>query len=62
MGKVNVVTFDPETGSPTASVSGRPVDVADFLAIWEKNSAEGLSLARQLGIQLRKPGVSEDEE
>ena len=62
MGKINVVTFDPDTGRPTASVSGRPVDVADFLAIWEKNSMEGLSLARQLGVQPRIPGVSEDEE
>jgi hypothetical protein len=62
MGKVGVVTIDPETGRPTASVSGRPVDVAGFLAIWERSSAEDLLLARQQGVRLRAPGVSENEE
>jgi len=62
MGEVNFVAFDSESGRPTACISGSPVDVADFLAIWMKNSNEGISLARQLGVELRPPGKDSDEE
>jgi hypothetical protein len=50
MGEVNFVALDSEKGVPTASISGSPVDVADFLSIWMKNNKEGISLARQLGV------------
>lgn len=52
MGDVQFVMFDSAKGQPTGSVSGAPADVADFLAIWMKNSNEGISLARQLGVDL----------
>jgi hypothetical protein len=55
VGEVNFVAFDAESGRPTASISGSPVDVADFLAIWMKNNEEGVSLARQLGIEFGRP-------
>jgi len=51
-----------ESGRPTASISGSPVDVADFLAIWMKNFNEGISLARQLGVDFeRSSGDCEEE-
>jgi hypothetical protein len=63
MGDVSFVAFDGETGRPTASISGSPVDVADFIAIWMKNSDEGISLARQLGIDFRVAhGAGEDDQ
>jgi hypothetical protein len=64
MGEVNFVAFDAEAGKPTASISGSPVDVADFLAIWMKNNEEGVSLARQLGIDFERafPGAAHDED
>lgn len=62
MGEVNFVAFDSEKGVPTASISGSPVDVADFLAIWMKNNNEGISLARQLGVDFLRPGADGEEE
>jgi len=62
MGEVNFVAFDSEKGVPTASISGSPVDVADFLAIWMKNNKEGISLASQLGVDFRGAGAGPDEE
>jgi hypothetical protein len=64
MGEVNFVAFDGETGRPTASISGSPVDVADFLAVWMKNNEEGVSLARQLGVDFLRPssGTGEADE
>jgi len=60
MGEVNFVAFDSESGRPTASISGSPVDVADFIAIWMKNDKEGISLARQLGVDFSRPGAGPD--
>jgi hypothetical protein len=54
MGEVNFVAFDSESGRPTASISGSPVDVAGFIAIWMKNDKEGISLARQLGVEFQR--------
>jgi hypothetical protein len=62
MGKINCVAFDAQDGRPTISVSGRPVDVADFLAIWEHNSTEGISLAQQLGVRLESSSEDADTE
>jgi hypothetical protein len=62
MGEVNFVAFDSEKGVPTASISGSPVDVADFLAIWMKNNDDGMSLAKQLGVDFLRPGQSPEEE
>ena len=62
MGEVNFVAFDSERGVPTASISGSPVDVADFLAIWMKNNNDGISLARQLGVDFLRPGKSPEDE
>ena len=62
MGEVNFVAFDSEKGGPTASISGSPVDVADFLSIWMKNNNEGISLASQLGVHFRGAGPGPDEE
>ena len=62
MGEVNFVAFDSEKGAPTASISGSPVDVADFIAIWMKNNNDGISLAQQLGVDFRRPGKDSDEE
>ena len=62
MGEVNFVAFDSERGVPTASISGSPVDVADFLAIWMKNNNAGISLARQLGVDFLRPGTNPEEE
>ena len=62
MGEVNFVAFDSEKGVPTASISGSPVDVADFLAIWMKNHDDGISLARQLGVDFLRPGNNPDDE
>ncbi len=56
MGEVNFVAFDSEKGVPTASTSGSPVDVADFLSIWMKNNNDGISLAEQLGVDFLRPG------
>ena len=62
MGEVNFVAFDSERGVPTASISGSPVDVADFLAIWMKNNNDGISLAKQLGVDFLRPGQNPEEE
>ena len=62
MGEVNFVAFDSEKGAPTASISGSPVDVADFLAIWMKNNNDGISLAKQLGVDFLRPGQNPEEE
>ena len=62
MGEVNFVAFDSESGRPTASISGSPVDVADFLSIWMKNNKEGISLARQLGVDSLRPDKDPGEE
>ena len=62
MGEVNFVAFDAEKGAPTASISGSPVDVADFLSLWMKNNEDGMSLAKQLGIDfLHSDSVSDGE-
>jgi hypothetical protein len=37
MGEVSFVAFDSESGRPTASISGSPEDVADFIAMWMKD-------------------------
>lgn len=50
MGEINFLAFDSKTGTPTASISGSPVDVADFLSVWMKNNEDGISLADQLGV------------
>ena len=52
MGEVTFLMFNNETGQPQGTVSGSPVDVADFLFLWVKNQNEGMDLARQLGIEL----------
>lgn len=62
MGEVDFVAFDSEKGVPTASISGSPVDVADFLSIWMKNNKEGISLARQLGVDSLRPDKDPGEE
>ena len=62
MGEVDFVAFDSEKGVPTASLSGSPVDVADFLSIWMKNNKEGISLARQLGVDSLRPDKDPGEE
>jgi len=62
MGEVNFVAFDSESGRPTASISGSPVDVADFIAIWMKNNSDGISLASQLGVDFRTTGKDPEEE
>lgn len=59
MGEVQFVMFDSDAGKPTGSVSGAPNDVADFLAIWMKNTESGISLAKQLGVKLNP--LSSDE-
>ena len=62
MGEVNFVAFDSEKGRPTASISGSPVDVADFIAIWMKNNNDGISLARQLGVDFQRSSRDPEEE
>jgi len=62
MGEVNFVAFDSESGRPTASISGSPVDVADFIAMWMKNDKEGISLARQLGVDFQRASGDAEEE
>ena len=47
---------------PTASISRSPVDVADFLALWMKNNTEGISLAKQLGVDFLRPGDDLEED
>ena len=54
MGKVNFIAFDQESGRPTASIVGRPADLADFLAIWLQNAETGVSLARRFGIDVER--------
>ena len=54
MGEVTFLMFNQQTGQPQGTVSGSPVDVADFLAIWVKNQSDGMDLARQLGIELHE--------
>jgi hypothetical protein len=61
MGEVNFVAFDAEAGRPTASISGSPADVADFISIWMKNNEDGLSLAKQLGVDFFPPADRSDE-
>ena len=56
MGEVTFLMFNNETGQPQGTVSGSPVDVADFLSLWVKNQNEGMDLARQLGIDLHDTG------
>jgi hypothetical protein len=34
----------------------------NFVAIWMKNSSEGISLARQLGIDFMPHAAADDEE
>ena len=62
MGEVQFVMFDSVAGKPTGSVSGSPTDVADFLAIWMKNTEGGISLAQQLGVSLASSSGDSDEE
>ena len=62
MGEVDFVAFDSESGRPTASISGSPVDVADFIAIRMKNDKEGISLARQMGVDSLRPDKDPGEE
>jgi hypothetical protein len=38
------------------------VDVADFLAMWMKNDKEGISLAKQLGVDFQRPSGDAEEE
>ena len=45
MGEVTFLMFNQQTGQPQGTVSGSPVDVADFLAIWVKNQSDGMDLA-----------------
>ena len=54
MGKINFIAFDQESGRPTASVGGRPADVADFLGIWLQNAETGISLAQRLGVDFER--------
>jgi hypothetical protein len=60
--EVSFLAFDSENGRPTASISGSPVDVADFLSIWMKNNKDGVSLADQLGVHYWTSGTDADEE
>lgn len=60
MGEITFVTFDAAKGQPTASVSGSPVDVADFLSVWMKNTDGGISLAQQLGVDFKIPDDASD--
>jgi hypothetical protein len=60
MGEITFVTFDSDKGAPTASISGSPVDVADFLAIWMKNQDGGISLAKQLGVKFNTSDDASD--
>ena len=62
MGEVNFVALDSEKGRPTASISGSPVDVADFIAIWMKNNNDGISLAKQLGVDFQRSSGDAEEE
>ena len=39
-----------------------PADVADFLAIWMKNNTDGISLARQLGVDFQRASGDPEEE
>jgi len=55
MGEISFVAFDAEHGVPTASISGSPIDVADFLSVWMKNNENGISLAQQLGVHFKSP-------
>jgi hypothetical protein len=59
---VNFVALDSEKGRPTASISGSPVDVADFIAIWMKNNNDGISLASQLGVEFQRSSRDAEEE
>jgi len=59
---VNFVALDSEKGRPTASISGSPVDVADFIAIWMKNNNDGISLASQLGVEFQRSSGDPEEE
>jgi len=62
MGEVDFVALDSEKGVPTASISGSPADAADFLAIWMKNNNDGISLAKQLGVDFLRPGTNPEDE
>ena len=55
MGDVTFLMMNSETGQPQGTVSGAPADVADFLAIWVKNTDEGISLEKRLGVEPRPP-------
>ena len=52
MGEVTFLMFNQQTGQPQGTVSGSPVDVADFLSIWVKNQSDDMDLASQLGVKL----------
>ena len=62
MGDVTFLMFNAETGKPQGTVSGAPADVADFLAIWVKNTEEGLPLERRLGIDVTPPSPPQAED
>jgi hypothetical protein len=62
LGAVNFVAFDSESGRPTAFISGSPVDVADFIAIWMKNDKEGISFAREVGVDFQRASGEAEEE
>jgi hypothetical protein len=62
MGEVNFVAFDADKGAPTASISGSPIDVADFLSLWMKNNEDGMSLAKQLGVDFLHSNTMPDDE
>ncbi len=38
------------------------VNFVAFLAIWMKNNNDGISLARQLGVDFLRPGKNPEEE
>ncbi len=54
MGEVTFLMFNQATGQPQGTVSGSPVDVADFLSLWVKNQSDDIDLARLLGVKLHE--------
>ena len=55
MGDDVFLMINSETGKPQGTATGAPAAVADFLAIWVKNTEEGLSLERRLSVEERPP-------
>ena len=55
MSAVTFTFYDAETGRRTGSVRGRPVDVADFLALMASHASDPLGLAAMLGVTLEPP-------